>query len=151
MLLFEAATSVAAPSPHVWDTLLHTERWTDWDPRLSRVEGALGEHGRLEIHVVGTSRPFKLRVVAWEPHHRIVLTGGMPLGLFTGTRTYQVEADAESTTVTMRESYSGPLAGVIGKSIPDLQPSFEAFVAGLRAAAEEDEVPAGGPTPEERP
>lgn len=75
----------------------------------------------------------------WEPHGRIVLTGGMPLGLFTGTRTYALaEADGR-TTMTMHETYTGPLAGVIGRSIPDLQPPFDAFVAGLRRAAEGQE------------
>ncbi len=90
----------------------------------------------MTIHVAGSSRPFKLRVVTWEPHRRIVLRGGLPLGLFSGTRRYVLEEDGGRTTMTMSETYSGPLAGVIGRSIPDLQPAFDAFVAGLRDAAE---------------
>ena len=139
MPTFEATTAIAAPAPAVWDTLLATDRWTGWDPQLERVDGALAEGGRLEIRVRDNSRPFTLRVTTWEPHRRIVLTGGMPLGLFTGTRTYSLaEADGR-TTVTVRETYTGPLAGLIGRSIPDLQPSFDAFVAGLRRAAEGEE------------
>jgi uncharacterized protein YndB with AHSA1/START domain len=136
MPTFEAATAIAAPASHVWDTLLRTERWTEWDTQLERVDGRLEPDGRIEIRVVGTSRPFRLRVTTWEPQQRIVLSGGMPLGLFTGTRRYLLDSDGAGTSFTMGESYSGPLAGMIGKSIPDLQPSFEAFVAGLRAAAE---------------
>jgi hypothetical protein len=139
MRTFEATTTVTAPATTVWDTLLTTGRWTSWDPQLERVTGSLAEGGKLEIRVRDNPRPFRLTVRAWEPTRRIVLAGGMPLGLFTGTRTYTLVEDHGETTVTVRETYTGPLAGLIGKSIPDLQPSFDAFVAGLRRAAEGQE------------
>jgi uncharacterized protein YndB with AHSA1/START domain len=135
---FEATTSVAAPPAAVWTSLLATDRWTSWDQQLESVDGRLADGGRLEIRVKDNARPFRLKVATWEPQRRIVLTGGMPLGLFTGTRTYTLadDGDGGSTTVTVRETYTGPLAGLIGKSIPDLQPSFDSFVFGLRRDAE---------------
>jgi hypothetical protein len=136
MPTFEASTDIAAPAARVWETLLRTTDWPSWDTSLDRVEGTLAEGGRITIHVSSTSRPFKLRVATWEPQRRIVLQGGMPLGLFTGTRHYVLEEDADRTTVTMRETYTGPLAGLVGRSIPDLQPAFDAFVVGLRDAAQ---------------
>jgi hypothetical protein len=36
----------------------------------------------------------------------------------------------------MREEFSGPLPPVIGRSMPDLAPSFERFAKGLKAEAE---------------
>jgi hypothetical protein len=36
----------------------------------------------------------------------------------------------------MREEYTGPLAGLIGKSIPDLGPSFTQFANGLKQRVE---------------
>ena len=36
----------------------------------------------------------------------------------------------------MHEEYTGPMAGLIFRSIPDLGPSFERFAAGLKAQAE---------------
>lgn len=136
MPTFEATTSVAAPPAAVWDSLLATDRWTSWDPQLESVAGRLADGARLEIRVKDNPRPFTLKVSTWEPHRRIVLTGGMPLGLFTGTRTYTLADSGGSTTVTVRETYTGPLAGLIGTSIPDLQPSFDSFVSGLRRDAE---------------
>ena len=133
---YTAATTIKAPAERVWQTLLRTDAWPTWDTSLDRVEGALADGGRVTIHVIGSSRPFKLQVATWEPHRRLVLRGGMPLGLVTGTRTYALREDAGSTTMTMNESYSGPLAGLVGRSIPDLQPAFDAFVAGLRVAVE---------------
>ncbi len=137
MLSFEAATPIAAPLQHVWDTLLRTDRWPEWDPKLEQVDGALTAHGRLTIQVAEVARPFRLRVTRWEPARSVVLAGGMPLGLFTGTRTYHLEPEDDRTRFTVSERYSGPLAALLARTIPDLQPSFEAFVAGLRTAAEQ--------------
>ena len=67
---------------------------------------------------------------------RMVFRGGMPFGLFTGQRTYTLAPEATGTRFTMREEYTGPLAGMIFKSIPDLGPSFRQFAEGLKQRAE---------------
>jgi hypothetical protein len=136
MLRFEARTHVAAEPERVWDTLLHTDRWSAWDRALDRIEGTLGPGGRITVRVKDQFRPFKPEVTAWEPTRRLVLRGGMPLGLFTDTRTYDLSANDTGTNVAMAETYTGPMASIIGKRLPDLQPNFEAFVAGWRHAAE---------------
>ncbi len=63
-------------------------------------------------------------------------SGGMPLGLFKGVRTFTLAREAGATRFTMREVYSGPLAPLIGRSIPDLGPSFTQVANGLKARAE---------------
>ena len=137
MKRFAAATEIAAPAAHVWETLMDLTAWPSWDTSLDRVEGSLDEGGRVTIHVTGSSRPFRLRVAEREPGRLVVLRGGMPLGLFTGTRHYRLEpVGPERTRFSMEESYSGPLAAAITRSIPDLQPAFDTFAAGLRNAAE---------------
>ena len=122
----------------MWDTLLQTDRWSGCDPAIERVEGSLGEGRRLAIHVAGVSGPFRLTVSDWRPRRRMVLRGGLPLGMFTGTRTYDLDDTDGGTDFRMVEIYGGMLAPLLTRSVPDLQPSFEAFVAGLRAAAEAD-------------
>ncbi len=133
---FRAEKKIEAEPGHVWDTLMQTDTWTDWDSGLERVEGTLGAGQRLVLHVRGQSRPFKLRVTTWSRPETLQLSGGMPLGLFTGTRTYRLRGEGSGTVFEMEERFTGPLAPLIGRSIPDLQPSFDAFVAGLRRAAE---------------
>jgi hypothetical protein len=67
----------------------------------------------------------------------MVWAGGMPLGLFKGTRVYELATSTAAPTVfSMREDYTGPLAGLIGKSIPDLQPAFDEFAQCLKREAE---------------
>lgn len=67
----------------------------------------------------------------------MVWTGGMPLGLFTGERTYQLTALGERTHFEMTEAFSGPMLELIAKSIPDMTDAFHSFAAGLEATAEQ--------------
>jgi hypothetical protein len=59
-----------------------------------------------------------------------------PFGLFKGERTYLVEADGAGSVFSMTEVYTGPLAGLITKTIPDMTDSFDKFADGLKTAAE---------------
>ena len=66
----------------------------------------------------------------------MVFRGGMPLGLFAGARTYTLAPEGTATRFLMREEYTGPLAGMIFRSIPDLGPSFRQFADGLEQRVE---------------
>ena len=67
----------------------------------------------------------------------LVWSGGMPLGLFKGVRTYTLAPEGNGTTkFRMREEYTGPLLPMIWRSIPDLGPSFTQFANGLKQRAE---------------
>jgi hypothetical protein len=65
-------------------------------------------------------------------------TGGMPLGLFRGVRTFTVTtAEDGRSEFKMREEYTGPLLSLIWRSMPDLSPSFKQFAAALKVRAEQ--------------
>lgn len=83
-------------------------------------------------------RTFVVRVTELDPPRWMAWASGMPLGLFRGVRTYTLApaSDGEGTDLSVTEAYSGALAGLIGRSIPDLGPSFEAFADALKVAAE---------------
>jgi hypothetical protein len=52
-------------------------------------------------------------------------------------RSFTLTPDEDgSTRFQMREDFSGPLLPLIGRSMPDLGPSFERFASGLKAEAE---------------
>lgn len=60
-----------------------------------------------------------------------------PFGLFKGLRTYTLAPTGNgSVTFTMHEVFSGPMLGMIRKSIPDMTDAFHQFVAGLKSRAE---------------
>jgi hypothetical protein len=64
-------------------------------------------------------------------------SGGMPLGLFKGVRTFVLSPRPDGLThFAVREEYTGPLLGMMWRSMPDLGPSFAQFANGLKARAE---------------
>jgi hypothetical protein len=121
----------------VWDLLTDAASYGDWNPAVLDIEGPirLGSTVRL-VSVASPKRTFSVTVAEMVAPHRMVWSDGMPLRLFRGNRTYLLEPDGEATRFTMTEEFSGVLAGLICRAIPDLAPSFEQFADGLKAAAE---------------
>jgi hypothetical protein len=64
----------------------------------------------------------------------------MPLGLFEGERTDRLEEVAGGTEFSMTELLSGPLSGLITRTIPDITDSFNQFADSLKIAAEATHV-----------
>ncbi len=137
MRSYEATSVIQASPEQAWRVLADIAAWPGWDSGVTKVDGQLALGEKLTISVeANPGRAFPVKVVALSQPEQIVFRGGMPLGLFTGQRTYTLEREAAQTRFTMREHYSGPLAGMIFKSIPDLGPSFQRFAEGLKQQAE---------------
>ena len=136
---YTTSTTINATPETIWDILVDIPTWTDWNTTVLEVEGtadSLG--GKVKLRPkVNPDRAFSINVTEFSPPERMVWTGGMPLGLFKGVRTYTLnKKDDASTEFTMTEVYSGLMSGMITKSIPDLQPSFDEFAAALKTRAE---------------
>jgi len=63
-------------------------------------------------------------------------TGGMPLGLFKGVRTFTLTPAGDGTRFAMREEFTGPVLPLIWRSMRNLGPAFAQFAHGLKARAE---------------
>jgi hypothetical protein len=138
MKSFEASALIEAPPARVWEVLTDVQAWPSWDSGLKAVEGeaASGTTIKLETEQ-NPGRKWPVKVAELDPEARMVFKGGMPLGLFRGTRTYTLAPDgAAATRFTMREEFTGPLSPLIGRSIPDLGPGFRQFAEGLKQRAE---------------
>jgi hypothetical protein len=135
---YEAATRINASPAVVWELLTHVSSWRDWDSGVDRVEGrvALGE--KLTIYATMIrNRPFTVTVTEIRPQEVMRWRGGLPFGLAVIERTYALNAQEDGGTVlTIREDHTGPLAGLLGRSTPDLNPSFRQFCVGIKAQAE---------------
>jgi len=84
-----------------------------------------------------SEQAFPVSVTAFEPGKKLVLTGGLPLGLFKSERTHTLTATADGQTkFHTQEIFSGLLLPLFGKNIPDLTDNFQNFVAALKARAE---------------
>jgi len=134
---YEATSAIAAVPEQVWAVLADGGSWAAWDSGVAEVSGRIAAGEKVTIRSeVAPGRAFPVKVTAFEPPYRLEFTGGMPLGLFRGVRTYTLTPDGAGTLFRMREEYTGPMLGLIWRSMPDLQPSFDRFTTGLKRRIE---------------
>jgi hypothetical protein len=133
------ATIRAAPEA-VWEILTTVAGYAEWNPEIVAVEGrmALGERIRARVKVGGGAvRTVPLRVTAFEAPSRMEWTGGLPLGLFTGRRILTVTPGNGAVEFAMLVRMSGPLAGLMVKSVGNRQAEIDGFSAALKVRAEQ--------------
>jgi hypothetical protein len=138
MRYYEAFADIRSDPDTVWKVLTDGTRYSSWDSGVDRVEGRIDKGETIKVHAkISPGRTFPVKVTEFFPGNRMVWVGGMPFGLFKGMRIFTLSAHGEGTTrVTVREEYTGPMLGMMWKSMPDLGPSFETFVQGLKTKAE---------------
>jgi hypothetical protein len=137
MKTFAAAVTINATPERIWSILTDAARYPEWNPTVTKVDGQIAPGGRISLHVtINPGRAFPVKVVTFEPPRRMVWRGGMPLGLFVGERVFVLTPARDGVEFTMQETFTGPLAPLIGRTIPDLQPAFDQFAASLKREAE---------------
>lgn len=123
----------------VWKLLTDLSGYPSWNTTVEKVEGAIGLGNKVTIFAkLAPGKAFPVKVTALDPPRKMVWTGGAPLKfVFKGERTFLVTPkNADTVEFSMEEVFDGLMAGVIGKSIPDLQPAFDEFAACLKVRAE---------------
>ena len=138
MRSYEASTRIDAAPEDVWAVLTDVGAWRDWDSGVDRVEGrvALGEPITIYATMI-RNRPFRATVTELRPAEAMRWRGGLPFGLAVIERNYHLDRQGDGgTVVTVREDHDGPLAFVLDRATPDLNPSFRQFCAGLKTQAE---------------
>lgn len=136
MKSYDSSATIDAAPEVVWAILTNAAGFPDWDSGVERVEGTIAPGEQIKVFSeVSPGRAFPVRVEL-EANRRMTWRGGMPLGLFKGVRTFSLTPDGAGTAFAMREEFSGPLLPLIWRTMPDLQPSFDQFTAGLKARAE---------------
>jgi hypothetical protein len=134
---YEASATIAAGPEPIWALLTDAAGYPTWDSGVEAVEGTIALGQRIKVRSsANPGRAFPVRVTELEPQRLMTWTGGMPPGLFKGVRTFTLTPSGDHTEFVMREDYTGPLLGLIWRSMPDLQPSFDQFAAGLKQRAE---------------
>lgn len=134
---YEVERTIEAAPETVWAILTDGAGYTAWDSGVERLEGSIADGQKVKVFSqVSPGRAFPVKVSLDEAAGQMVWTGGMPLGLFKGVRTFRVLASGDGTHFSMREEFTGPLLGLIWRTMPDLDPSFRQFADGLKEAAE---------------
>lgn len=137
---FHSAIRIRSTPARVWKILTDGAAYPTWNETVTKLEGTIAPGEKIAVFPrIDPKRSFPVRVAEWEPEKRMVWRGGMPLGfLFKGERTYTLTPTAAGDAVEfeMREVFSGWLSPMIEKSLPDMQPEFEAFARCLKLRAE---------------
>ena len=139
MKFYEASSTIRATPDTIWEILTDGPSYSTWDNGVVRVEGRILPGETIKVaSEANPDRNFPVKVSAWQPGESMEWSGGMPLGLFRGVRTFSLRPGGDgSTEFTVREEYTGPLLGLIWRTIPDLGPSFAKFAEGLKRHAEQ--------------
>jgi len=139
MRSYESSATIDASPDAIWAVLTDGPAYAAWDSGVERVEGTIAPGETIKVYSeVSPGRAFPVKVTEYRAGERMTWSGGMPLGLFKGVRTFTLTPNGTGPTrFHMREEYTGPLLPLVWRSMPDLGPSFEQFALGLKARAEE--------------
>ncbi len=136
MTKYSITRKINATPERIWGLLTDASAYPEWNPAVLKIEGKIAEGEKIALtSIVNPKREFKLNVADVDAPHSMVWWDGMPLGLFKGVRTFRLTPQEDGTTeFFMEEVYSGLMAPLITKSIPDMTESFEMYANGLEAA-----------------
>lgn len=137
MRQYRAAITIHASPEAIWKVLTDAGGYPRWDQTMDHIEGRLALGETVKFFTKLSAQAFPVKVTAFEPGEKLVLSGGLPLGLFKSERTHTLTpAGSGDTNFTTEETFSGLLLGLFGRSIPDLTENFQGFAAALKRQAE---------------
>ena len=97
MKRFATAVTIRARPETIWALLTDAVGYPQWNSTVERIDGHIAAGGKITVHTksaaksttkTASGRAFPLRVTQFEHVRRMTWAGGMPLGLFTGIRTF---------------------------------------------------------------
>jgi hypothetical protein len=112
----EPAVPSARSAPEtIWAILTDAPGYQAWDSGVERVEGAIAPGRKIKVASrANPGRAFPVKVTEFSPGQRITWSGGMPLGLFKGVRTFTLAPGTDGgIRFSVREEYTGPLLPLI--------------------------------------
>ncbi len=138
MKSFHSRVSIRATPDRIWAILTDGSLYPRWNPTVTKVVGRIALGERIAVHAaINPGRAFPVHVVTADAPRKMVWRGGMPLGLFVGERVFTLTPKSGGEVeFDMREAFTGLLAPLIGRTIPDLQSAFNEFAAALKREAE---------------
>src|SRR5262249_1173480 len=110
-LEYESTCTINASPAAVWTILTDASRYDEWNPEMLAIDGrfALGERITAQVRIgSGSIRRVPMRVTAFETPTNMEWTGGLPLGLFVGKRTFTVTAGTGGAQFRLHLRMSGP-------------------------------------------
>ena len=134
---YEIKRIINAPVSKIWPILTDAKTLADGSFSIIKIEGEIAEGQTIKLwSEADPKRSFAIHVRDVIENKSMRWENGLPLGLFLGARKFVLTEVGGGTEFHMREDYTGPLAKLMYRVIPDLNPTFVKFADGLQAVAE---------------
>lgn len=136
---FSATTRIRATPETIWKILTDASDYANWNPEVTKVEGRFAPDEKIAIHKNTVPKVATVKITVFEPARRLVLvgSGGMPEMMLKAERTYTLAPrDGGVVEVMQHLAFSGLMAPLITKSIPDQQPILQEVGEALKKRAE---------------
>lgn len=136
MKSLEAETLINARNSTVWEIITDAGNYTVWESGITSIQGEPRNGGTIRIRTrTRGNRTFRLRVQQ-IPGEVMTWTGGLPLGLFRGVRTFTLSPQRGMTQLRVKEEFSGPLLGLMDKTMADTEQALTDYVNAVKERAE---------------
>ena len=94
MKSYEAEATIDAGQEAVWAVLTDAPAYADWDSGVVEVDGQIAPQEKIKVvSEANPKRAFGVQVTEFAPGERMTWSGGMPLGLFKGVRTFRLSPE----------------------------------------------------------
>ena len=89
MKAYDATGEIQSSPDVIWAILTDAPGYQAWDSGVERVDGRIAPGEKITVRSkANPGRAFPVMVTEFEPGRRMTWSGGMPLGLFKGVRTF---------------------------------------------------------------
>jgi hypothetical protein len=133
---------IDAPAARVWSILMDFERYPEWNPFVSRIDGTPQEGERLKVRLTppgGMAMSMSPRVVAVEPQRHFRWLGHLGIkGIFDGEHRFEIEPLGDDRVRFVHsERFGGLLAApILMMARKSTLRGFEAMNQALKQRAE---------------
>src|SRR5580698_11534676 len=87
MKRFATSITIRARAESVWALLTDAAGYPEWNSTIEKIDGQIAAGETVKLYAKATpGRAFSLKISEFAPARGMTWIGGMPMGLFTGTR-----------------------------------------------------------------
>lgn len=136
------AIDIDAPIQKVWEILMDTDRYTEWNPLIRGIDGRLARGSRVTASFSAEGRTLNIKVDVTQCDGQKLVWVGPPQRLLhklaRGEHYFElVELEGERTRLFHGERFTGLLFEIPWKHIEKVvDPGYKAFNEALKAHAE---------------
>jgi hypothetical protein len=135
-MLCRVEIDIPAEAKIIWAILTDAKGFPRWNSTVNGIDGYIREGERIRIHVPGTNRTFRPKVLDVVANKRMTWSNGLAL-IFKGSRRFELKTYGDgSTEFIMEEKFSGLIFAIVKVMLPEFRPIFETYACDLKRESE---------------